>query len=208
MAMSRRVVAGCLGLALWCAAGGDVRADHGLRPTSRPVAWTVGLSSSTKNLSAGVSLCWAGYFHSHLASDFLLSAILNGFDHDDLDSIRFTAAQTVGARISLTPFRLECRCQPAPWTYRRWPDVVVGTGAWGITEADSLSQHFRTGDSGLFLGWSLGVFTSFVFSDVTVSFVFRPFEQTAYHLGGEWDSTDFRFNNPTLEIELAYVLPW
>lgn len=194
------------------------RADHGPRATSRPIDFTLQLSSSTKNLSFGVSGCWLGYWHANLASDFLLSAILNGFDHDDLDSIRFTMGQTLGARLRLGPFRLEKRCaraEPVAHTHdapppppSRTPALVVGFGAWGISEVDSLTQTFRTGDSGLYLGWSVGVFTSFVFTDITVSFVFRPMEQTAYYLGGEWDSTDFRFNNPTLEIELTYVLPW
>ena len=47
-----------------------------------------------------------------------------------------------------------------------------------------------------------------MFNDVTVSFVFRPFEQTAYYLADDWDATNFRFNNPTMEVELTYVLPW
>ena len=178
-----------------------------VRPTAKPFTWIMGLSSSTKNLSFGGSGCWADYVRTDLQSDFLISSLLSGFDHDDLDSIRFSSSTTFGVRLATGPFRVERRCGERPRIAKIVPDFVIGGGFYGVSELDSVSQAFRTGHAGVFLGWSVGGFASFVFNDITVTMLFRPFEQTAFYRADDWDATDFRFNNPTLEIELSYVLP-
>ncbi len=175
------------------------------RATSRPFHVTVGVSPATNNIALGLDFCYRGYFKSTVAGDFLTSALLNGFDHDDLDAIRFTAGQTVGARLSAKPFGLKRRCGDRVKTSRH-PDVVAGIGVWGVSELDSLSQTFRLDDSGIYLAWATGMFVSFEFSDVAVALMFRPFEQTAYRLDGAWDSTPFAYSNPVLEIDFTYVI--
>lgn len=168
----------------------------------RVVGYTLDLASSSKNLSLGVKFRYQQYLETSLATDAILSSLLSGFALDDIDGLRVTASQTVGAKITWNG--LEPRHGGRPRTGSH-PDFVAGVGIWGVGEMDSLAQGARLGDNGVYSGVSVGAFGSFVFSDVTVTLAYRPISQTRYYLAGRWDSTELNVGNPVLDIDLSYT---
>ena len=173
----------------------------------RRLRYTLGLSSSTKNLSVGVSAGYWGYFNTTVETDLFLTMVVTGLMHDDLDGLRLAVGQTLGGRLSFAPFRFTPRYGPRAYrgagTY-----IDVGLGAWGLLEMDSMSQAFRTGDAGYYTGLMVGPFASISFSDLTVTLMARPFSQSAFSSGGVGGSTAFEFVNPTLDVNLTYTFPW
>ena len=191
-------------IAAMLAAPATVWAESGEDP--RPVRYTIELASASKNLSLGARVRYLRYAETSIASDFGTSALLTGFGLDEVDGVRFTMSQTVGARIDFDALRLRPRhVGPAPGA--RFPALIVGVGAWGVTELDSLAQGARLGDNGFYAAASVGLFTTFAFSDVSVSLLYRPLSQSRYYLAGDWDSTEFNVGNPVLDIDLSWTFP-
>lgn len=176
-------------------------------PDPRILRFTIGLGFGTRNLSAGVSASYLGYLQTKLSSDFILTSLTSGFANDDLSALRFSASQAVGARLTLAPLGIE-RWHGALRQRGDYPDLILGLGAWGVLELDNLTQLFRLGDPGLYLGLSTGPLLGLRFHPITVTLMFRPLGSSYYLLDGRWDQTAFQLRNAGLDVELTYTLPW
>ena len=169
----------------------------------RLVRWTLALESSTKNLTIGAEVPHFGFGQARIGSDFMLTPLLTGLALDDLDGLRITLSETVGARVHFGPFRLSRRDAVRTST----PGLVVGLGFWSLAEFDSLAQSARVGHSGIYTGVSTGPFVGLEFSDVKLQLSYRPFGRTAYFSEGKWDATPFDLGTPTLDVDLVYTFP-
>jgi hypothetical protein len=176
-------------------------------PSSDWLKLTLALSYELKHFSFGLSFRYLDYLQTHVATDFLLTALLMGLGLDDLNAFRVTLSETAGARVTFSPFEISSRYGPRP-PPGPIPHLVVGFGLWGLVELDSLAQVVRLGDAGVFVAASGGLFATLVFSAIDVSFQYRPISSTGYYLDDEWDATELQFGNPVLEVSLTYTFPW
>ena len=179
--------------------------DDTERLPSRFYNINLNLTALTRNIGLGLSLRYLWAFQTDFGADVLLTPLISGLSLDDIDSIRFTAAETVAWRMSMFPFRFYPR--NVQKNASPWPDLLFGAGVWTMLEADHLAQAFRLGDAGLFLAATVGPFISAVFQDVTLSLAYRPFSIAAFYLDGVWDQRPFAFGNPVLDVSVTWNLP-
>lgn len=179
--------------------------ENAERPAARFYALNLGLNGLTRNISAGLTLKYLWAVQTAFTADVLLTPLINGLGLDDLDSVRFTAEQTAGWRMSMFPFKFMPRNVQKP--AGPWPDLIFGGGVWGLLEVDHLAQAFRLGDAGLFAAATVGPFIGVSFQDVNLALAYRPFSIAAFYLDGQWDQRPFAFGNPIIDVSITWTLP-
>lgn len=179
--------------------------ENAVRPAARFYAFNLGLNGLTRNISAGMTLKYLWAVQTAFTADVLLTPLINGLALDDLDSVRFTAEQTAGWRLSMFPFKFMPRNVRKP--SGPWPDLIFGGGVWGLLEVDHLAQAFRLGDAGLFAALTVGPFIGVSFQDVNLALAYRPFSIAAFFLDGQWDQRPFAFGNPIIDVSITWTLP-
>jgi hypothetical protein len=116
-----------------------------------------------------------------VGTDSILTALVNGLLLDDLHGLRIVTSARAGARLSPTAN------DSSEGRHRIF--FEAGPCFWGLLETHNLLQTARTQSSmELYTGFQLGAFLSMHLSNLTVTFVSRPFAVGRHWTGNGVDA--------------------